>query len=247
MENVFDVVPDVVDWIPAQDLGRSTQVCREWKRTLSKDKVTRRQLAWRWPLLGILFGHTPDDWVPTQIVSDLEHGLLDRQVAFDRRTQSVDWHITSGWSNWLNGHAPFESAFLDFKYHRYQSDTQFVSVISDFIFVSVRSDFKYHGHQLVSFDADNIVFKIVPSLYIYDKIFCIRSCPCPARSEIAEMYAVVNLHSLSTNGAYTWGWRGFTNGRAQTWSRGTISRPFLDEGFEKLMETDEFNLFRRNS
>jgi hypothetical protein len=208
MENIFDVVPDLVDWIPAQDLGRSTQVCREWKRTLSKDKVTRRQLAWKWPLLGILFEHTPDDWVPTQIVSDLEHGLLDRQVAFDRRTQSVDWHITSGWSNWLNG--VFESASFDFKYHGYhqKSNTQSISVISDF---------KYHGYQLVSCDADKIAFKIVPSLYIYDKIFAIRSCPCPARSEIAKIYAVVNLHSLSTDAAYTLGWLGFTNGVAQFW------------------------------
>jgi hypothetical protein len=235
MENIFDFVPDLVDWIPAQDLGRSTQVCRAWKRTLLKDKVTRRQLAWKWPLLGILFEHTPDDWVPTQIVSDLQHGLLDRQVAFDRRTQSVDGHITSGWGGWLNGHAPFESALSDFKYHRYH--TQFESAILDF---------KYHGYQIVSTDADKVVFKIVPSLYIYDKIFAIRSCPCPARSEIAEMYAVVNLYSLSTDGAYTWGWRGFNNG-FQTWSRRTISSPFLDKGFEKLMETDEFILFRRNS
>jgi hypothetical protein len=45
METIFNVVPDLMDWIPAQDLGRSTRVYLEWRRTLLQDRFARLQPA----------------------------------------------------------------------------------------------------------------------------------------------------------------------------------------------------------
>jgi hypothetical protein len=191
-----------------------------------------------------LLGLAPDDWVPTKIMSDLQYGLLDRQVVTDRRSQSAtNSPSTRGW--WSN--------------LKTNNSTPQLREHSDGWSANLRNDsmkmlrFKHTDRKAIRlFHRAHTTFHSrlsQPCPFMIRSLVC--DCPGPNHSEINETHAVVNLRvkTLLEAQPATGSWSGFSNEFGVLlpshnnlfWTM--LSRPCLDQ----LMETDDFLLFQRQS